>query len=135
MAGLSPTQRTLKHYRDKGLTCAIVEKWNPHMRIRQDMFGIIDIVALHPTAGVVGIQSTGSAFRSHYLKLTQEKANICRTWLQTPGTTLILIGWRKVKKVRGQKIMIWKPRIQEITLQDLDPAYFTENQNNESNPE
>lgn len=44
--GLSPTQRTLRAQRDRGLVCAIVEKWNMHagpFGIRQDLFGIIDV--------------------------------------------------------------------------------------------
>jgi hypothetical protein len=30
MKSLSPTQRTLRALRERGLVCAIVEKWNPH---------------------------------------------------------------------------------------------------------
>lgn len=116
MAGISNTQRTLKYLRDQGYTSAIVEKWNSHTRTRHDLFGIIDIIALDPKNGVIGVQSTGSAFSEHYKKLTEEKATETRQWLETPGTQLVLIGWRKVKKVRGGKVMVWKPRILNITL-------------------
>ena len=42
-----PTQRTLARLRQEGaLEVAIVEHWNPHARIRQDLFGFIDILAI-----------------------------------------------------------------------------------------
>lgn len=120
---MSPTQRTLKALRDRGLMCAIVEKFNPHVGphgIRQDLFGIIDIIALDSRSGVIGIQSTGQAFSAHLRKLTIEKAMETHAWLSTPGTSLELWGWRKVKLARGGKAMRWKPRVKVITQFDLD---------------
>ena len=55
MAGKTPTSRTTEALRNQGATVAIVEHWNPHVRIRQDMFGFIDVVALYP-GRIVGIQ-------------------------------------------------------------------------------
>ena len=123
MAGLSPTQRTLKVLRAQGFKCAIVEHWNPHARIRQDMFGIIDIVALDHTRGVLGVQCTGSAFAEHHRKLTGERREACQDWLLTPGAYLELWGWRKVKKRRLGAVMVWKPRVRVYTLADfgIDP--------------
>lgn len=42
----SPTQRSLKHLRNQGYTVAVVEKWNAHARIRQDLFNVFDLLAL-----------------------------------------------------------------------------------------
>jgi len=84
-----------------------------------DLFGFIDIIALDPKRGVIAVQSTGSDFAEHYTKITTERREEALRWLQTPGTTLILYGWRKIKKVRGKKAMIWSPRIREITLKDF----------------
>lgn len=58
--GTSPTQRSLKHMRSLGYVCAIVEKWNPHARIRQDMFGFIDIVCVKDE-DIVGVQACSGA--------------------------------------------------------------------------
>lgn len=119
---LSPTQRTIRALKDQGRTCAIVEKFNsfvgPH-GIRQDMFGIIDIIALDPERGVIGVQACGQAFSEHFKKLTIEKAQESTEWLETPGTVLELWGWRKIKKVKGGKAMIWQPRIHVFTLEDI----------------
>lgn len=123
-AGLSPTQRTLRALREQGLVCAIVEKWNPYggpYGIRQDLFGIIDILALDPRRGVVGVQSTGQDFAGHLRKLTEEKAQECLEWLTTPGTALELWAWRKVKAQRGGKALIWQPRVQVLTSNDFKP--------------
>ena len=85
----------------------------------QDLFGILDILALDPELGVVGIQSTGSDFSGHLRKLTEERAPETRDWLSTPGTRLYLYAWRKVKAKRGGTAMIWAPRIREILQEDV----------------
>jgi hypothetical protein len=114
----------MRALRERGDVCAVVEKWNayggPH-GIRQDLFGIIDILVLDPEKGVIGIQAcAGSGFRAHIRKLTEERAENTEQWLRTPGTSLWIWAWRKVKKVKGGKAMIWQPRVQEITLDDLE---------------
>ena len=121
MAGLTPTQRTLRALRARGLVCAIVEKWNqyagPH-GIRQDLFGIIDVLALGPD-GVIGVQSCGNSFSEHWKKLTIERAEETAAWLSTPGCSLELWAWRKVKLKRGSLAVRWEPRVQTITLGDV----------------
>lgn len=119
--GLSPTQRTLRELRNQGLICGIVEKFNVYAGpygIRQDLFGWIDIIALCPERGILGIQSTGQAFSQHWQKITQERNEECREWLKCGGKAY-LWGWRKVKLKRGSKAMRWKPRIKEVTIDDL----------------
>lgn len=125
MSGLSPTQRTLRALREQGRVAAIVERFNAHVGpygVRQDLFGIIDVIALDPERGVVGIQSTGLNFAGHLRSLTTERVQEVTDWLKTPGTSLELWGWRKVKLHRGGKAERWSPRIRAITLDDLDAA-------------
>jgi len=122
---MTPTQRTLRELKNRGFVCGIVEKWNSFAKIRQDLFGIIDIIALDPTRGVVGVQSTGSAFAAHDKKLLDEKAQASLDWLQTPGTVLELWGWRKVKRKRGGKAMIWQPRIKIYKVEDFGFDIFS----------
>ncbi len=119
MAGKSPTSRTLELLRADGYHCGTVERWiqyapgDPRRKFRpgehSDLFGIIDIVAIRPGT-VMGVQSTGSAFSQHVKKLSIEKEHETLLWLAS-GASLLLIGWRKVKKKRGGKQMVWKPRI------------------------
>ena len=42
----SPTQLTLERLRADGYTAQVVEVWNPHARIRQDLFGFVDVLAV-----------------------------------------------------------------------------------------
>lgn len=126
MPGLSPTQRTMRELREHGGICAVVEKFNPHVGehgCRQDLFGIIDVLVLDP-AGVLGIQCCGSDFKGHVEKLTIERAQNSREWLSTPGTKLQIWGWRKIHLKRGGKAMRWAPRIQEITLADVENEHI-----------
>ena len=63
-SSLTPTQRTLAYLREEGYLCAIVEKWNPHVKIRQDLFGFIDILAIKKGETLaVQCTSTGVAAR------------------------------------------------------------------------
>lgn len=126
MSDLSPTQRTIRELRNQGRRCAIVEKFNTHVGphgIRQDLFGIIDVLALDPERGVVGVQCcAGSGYAAHAEKLLVEHAQETHDWLSTPGTALELWGWRKVKLQRGGKAERWQPRVREIVLADLEGA-------------
>ncbi len=45
-SSVSPTQRSLAALRERGYLCQIVERWNHHARIRQDLFNIGDILAI-----------------------------------------------------------------------------------------
>lgn len=134
--GNSNTQRTLQAIKAMGYKAGMVERfigqaWNTSgkLGIRKDLFGILDIIAMHPTRGVIGIQSTGQDYSGHHKKITEEHwENACR-WLLTPGTKLELWAWRKVLEKRGGKRRIWKPRIKKYHLGDfprfdpLDPRW------------
>ena len=116
--GISPTQRTLRLLRQEGCHCDIVERWNSFVGkfgIRQDLFGIIDLIALYPNK-ITGIQCCGSDFAAHDRKIIASEYS--REWMLSGGA-LELWGWRKIKKNRGGKLMIWKPRIKKYTLEDL----------------
>lgn len=122
IAGLSPTQRTLRALREQGRVCEVVEKFNrfagPH-GVRRDLFFIVDVLALDPQRGFVGVQSCGQDFAAHQRKMLEERAQECIDWLSTPGGRLELWSWRKIKLKRGGKAMRWQPRIREFTLADF----------------
>lgn len=120
--GMRPTQRTIRELKNNGRVCAVVEKWNPHVGphgIRQDLFGIIDVLALDPERGVVGVQCCGGGLAAHFRKITEERAQETIDWLQTPGTALEIWAWRKVKAKPGGVAMVWRPKIQVVTLKDF----------------
>jgi len=129
VAKTTSTQRTMKELRARGCKCQVVEKWNSFAKkkdgtgppgIRQDLFGIVDILVLEPGRGFLGVQCcAGSGFKRHWDKLTVERAQDSLDWLTTPGGFLQIWAWRKVKAQRGGKAMIWQPRIQDVTVEDI----------------
>lgn len=126
MAGLTPTQRTLRALREQGRVCAIAEKWNPHVPrpgggkgVRQDLFGWIDVVALCPGKGIVGIQSTGQAFAEHVRRMLDGDCTAAVIeWLHCGGVVEVW-GWRKLLVKRGGRAKRWAPRVREITMADF----------------
>ena len=123
---MSPTQRTIKANKDAGRLCGIVERFNSHVGkfgIRQDLFGFIDIIAIDPEHGIVGVQSTGSAFSQHIKKMTEERSEPMYEWLK--HARVELWGWRKVKLKRGGAAMRWKPRVAIFSL-DGDKIKYEE---------
>ena len=119
---MSPMERTKKALKEAGITRWSVEHYNPWSRTRRDLFNIIDLLALDN--GIVGIQVFGEDFSQHVKKITEEHAAYTVAWLQQPGARIEFWGWRKVKKKRGGKLMIWKPRIADILL--INNAIFVE---------
>jgi len=103
---MSPTERTLERLRRAGMRADVVERWIPNPGhpaggVRRDLFGVIDIVALDPVRGVVGIQSTGLGYSEHYVQLVTDKRAQVRVWLSVPGTAFELWGWKRRKVKRG----------------------------------
>lgn len=90
----SPTQRSLKFLRDRGYTAQVVEKWNQFAKVRQDLFGFIDIVAIKPgIVGVLGVQTTSKAHLSDREKKA-EKLETYKIWLEC-GNKVWMMGWKK----------------------------------------
>ena len=109
MAGTSPTKRTLDYLKEKGYTCTITERWNAFAKIRQDLFGFIDIVALG-NFSILGIQCTsGDHVAERVAKIKGLKEAV--DWKLNTGRILV-VGWRKVG-ARGKR-KTWEPRIVEL---------------------
>lgn len=96
----TPTQLTLRECRRRLWPAAVVEKWNPFARIRQDLFGGIDIVALGDQQGALGIQATSDsnvAARVAKLRaLVDTPGSGLREWVEHENE-LQVWGWKKVK--------------------------------------
>lgn len=91
---MTPTQRSLKHMRDQGYTASVVEHWNPFARIRQDLFGIIDVVCLG-IGETVGVQTTSLANVSARVKKISECEHLGA--LRRAGWRLVVHGWGRGK--------------------------------------
>jgi hypothetical protein len=91
----SPTQRTLKYLREQGYRVAVVEHWNQWSRTRQDMFGIIDVVAIGKGI-TIGVQCTSAANVSARVhKIADHEST---PWLREANWQLEVHGWKKGKR-------------------------------------
>ena len=68
----------------------VVEHWNPHARIRQDLFGFIDILAVGPE-GVLGVQTTSRGNMSARRAKILAHDNLQAVW--DAGIRIDLHGW------------------------------------------
>jgi hypothetical protein len=110
------TSRTLARLRKDGWTAGVVEKWIPQTKRRLDFLGIIDVIACHPTGGILGIQSTaGSANMSHRIAKALAEPRL-KKWLEAGGRFRVYC-WDK-KGPRGKR-KTWQVRIKELHLEDF----------------
>lgn len=105
----SPTQRSLKLLRDEGYTAQVVERWNPHARVRQDLFGVIDIVAIKAldtdTTSIVGVQTTSKSNMAARITKIKESAEAA-LW-SSAGGLMLVHGWAKNKSKRWEVRIVW----------------------------
>lgn len=91
---MTPTQRSLALLTKTGYTARVTEHWNHYAKIRQDLFGFIDIVALHPERqGILGVQTT----TADNMGKRVDKAlglDVCKLWLSC-GNRIEFHGWKK----------------------------------------
>lgn len=111
----SPTQRSLKHLRNQGWTVAIVEHWNSWTKIRQDLFGVFDLLAIRKGPGFTtkAIQVTSTTNVSSRRKKIMESPH-ARLWCDA-GNLIELHGWSK-KGPRG------KPKKWVLTVESFTEA-------------
>lgn len=105
---MSPTQRTLAECKRRGYTAQVVERWNQYARVRVDLFGVIDIVAITPN-GILGIQAcAGSSHAARRTKIGAEPR--AAEWVHAGGMLEI---WSWSKRGGAGKRKTWTLR-QEV---------------------
>ena len=100
---MSPTQLTLKELKKNGYLPAIVEKYNRFAKVRQDAWGVVDIICLGK-GEILFIQcttDTGGQFAKHKEKI--EKSPNRRKILES-GARFELWAWKKAGKYGKRKV-------------------------------
>lgn len=102
---MSPTEYVLRELRKDGWLAEVVEKWIPMARVRRDLFGVLDIVALRD--GITkGVQATSkSNMASRIKKIAEAEAT---PLLRRAGWQLEVWGTYKEKNR-------WKARIVDVS--------------------
>ena len=92
---MSPTRRSLALLRGRGYRVAVVEHWNPHARCRQDLFGVIDLLAVKE-GETLGVQCT-SGLNNAAKRVAKLAESDAVPDLRKAGWRLEVHGWRKLK--------------------------------------
>jgi hypothetical protein len=95
----SPTQRSLSLLRERGYQAEIVERWNPFAKVRQDLFGFIDIIAVG-NGHTIAVQTTSKSnmsARHHKIVDSPNYPEVLRS-----GWKVVIHGWAKNKSNRWE---------------------------------
>jgi len=84
----------LEKLRSEGYLCQIVERWNPHARIRQDLFGIGDILAIREGKTLL-VQTTSRGNVAARVTKIQESEHLDK--ILAAGWKITVHGWGKLK--------------------------------------
>lgn len=122
--GPSPTQRSLAYLRERSYVAEITEHWNAHAGIRQDLFGVIDIVAysrVEPYHGLYVQTTTAENISGRLQKMTaawikpnppkalkpgqkprkpREPAPSALPYIMLAGTAITIHGWYDYESLR-----------------------------------
>lgn len=109
---MSPTQRSLAKLRADGWLCAVVERWNPYARVRQDLFGFIDLLAVRGGLTLAVQTTTGSNVAERVRKILGLEA--AEIWLQSASRSIVVHGWSK-RGGRGKR-KTWSCRVETISI-------------------
>lgn len=89
---ISPTQLSLRHLRAEGWLAAVVEHYNPHARVRNDLFGFIDVLAIRPDE-TLAVQATTASNVSSRVHKIADHSNIAA--VREAGWRIEVWGWAK----------------------------------------
>lgn len=115
---MTPTQRSLALLRSEGWTVAVVEKWNSHIRIRQDLFGFADLLGFRHGWPVWLIQTTSGSNAAARRTKIQENPH-AQEWLRC-GHGIELHSWAK-RGERGKR-KLWTCKRETIGLHSPEPV-------------
>ena len=91
---LSPTQLTLRKLRAEGYTAEVVERWNPFAKCRQDLFKIVDVLAVGNGETVAVQCTTYPNISARVRKIADAQAV---PDMRDAGWRIIVQGWHKKK--------------------------------------
>lgn len=89
---MTPTQLSLRHLREDGWTAEVVEHWNPHARVRHDLFGFVDVIAVRRDE-TLAVQTTTAANVSARIRKIADHPNVGA--VREAGWRIVCHGWAK----------------------------------------
>jgi hypothetical protein len=114
-AGMTPTRRTKAYLKHNGWEAEVTERWNPHARIRQDLFRFIDILAVHKKDGrLLALQTCSGGDAAARVK--KIKANPIARLL---ALSMAIEVWSWAKRGKRLQPKLWTLRKQSLTAELL----------------
>ena len=111
---MTPTARSLAVLRELGYVVQVVEQWNRYSKTRHDLYGCIDVLAVHPEHGILGVQATTTSnAAARQTKALAEPRLV--TWLRAGGSFEVW-GWAKRGKAGERKL--WTLSRRRVKLVD-----------------
>jgi len=101
----SPTQLSLKKLREEGYLVAITERWNAFAKIRQDMFGFIDLLAIKD-GEILAVQTTTASNMSARASKIADSEHV--GMVRKSGMKIHIHGWIK----NGRK---WECKVMDVS--------------------
>lgn len=98
------TKRAITDLEKRGYTAAVVERWNPFARIRQDLFGFADIIAFRVGEVLLVQTTTKSNMSARRNKINSNPT--AQAWLAA-GHGIELQGWY-------QEGRFWKVKVETL---------------------
>lgn len=118
----SPTQRSKAYAESLGYQVAIVERWNQWAKVRQDLYGFIDLLCLKEGACLIAIQATSTGnMNSRIAKIKTLPASW--KWI-TSGNRLEVWGWA----LRGKKGKRKKYELKRHVVTGMDLCHLADEQ-------
>jgi len=107
---MTPTARTLRYLRDLGHVVGVVERYNHVVRRRYDWAGFVDLISVKDGEVFAWQATSGSGVSSRIKKIRAAE----HFPAVAEAMQIHVIGWRKVKRKRGGKAVVWRPRIVRV---------------------
>ena len=99
------------------MLAGITERWNPHAKVRIDLFGFVDIVVIDDD-GILGVQATSGPNAAARVKKILDEPKAER-WLNA-GARIEVWSWRRLKVKRGGKAIRWELDRRPVTADDFE---------------
>lgn len=132
---MTPQARTREYLTEQGYLVGTVEKkkkfpdrkkgkckecgHQPFIEISSDLFEVFDLIAIHPQRQITMLVQTTSA-NNHATRRNKILASMEAKLVLLGGVKILLQSWGQVQTGKGMR---WRPRDEEIALQDFRQAF------------
>lgn len=117
---MTPTQHTLNHFRKNNYLAAVVEHWNSHAAIRQDLFGFVDVVAVGQAGETIFVQATTwDNISTRVRKILDDSELRRRAFRLCLQNSVCVVGWKQSAGKGSRWVGKWRYLVPEDFSEEL----------------